>query len=159
MGDMLVKLYELPPLAPKLEPLAKQGIVVRRAIAPERDRVLEWVKDFFSVNWRSETAVAFAHVPVGCFIAVKDDDVLGFADYDATLRGFFGPTGVDEKYRGKGIGTALILACMHAMRSDGYGYAVIGGAGPTEFYEKTVGAVAIEGSKPGIYKGAVYKRR
>ncbi|MEK7784776.1 MAG: hypothetical protein AAB658_05015, partial [Chloroflexota bacterium] len=32
-------------------------------------------------------------------------------------------------------------------------HAVIGWAGPVEFYAKTVGAVAIEGSEPGIYHG------
>ncbi len=38
---------------------------------------------------------------------------------------------------------------------EGYAYAIIGGAGPTEFYTKAVGAVAIEGSTPGIYRGVL----
>jgi hypothetical protein len=38
------------------------------------------------------------------------------------------------------------------MASIGYGYAIIGGVGPTEFYEKVVRAVPIEGSSPGIYR-------
>ncbi len=33
-----------------------------------------------------------------------------------------------------------------------YGYAIIGWAGPQEFYEKAVGAVAIPDSTPGIWK-------
>jgi hypothetical protein len=45
------------------------------------------------------------------------------------------------------------LACLEDMRQAGYGYAIIGGVGPAEFYAKTVGAVAIEGSEPGIYRG------
>ena len=36
---------------------------------------------------------------------------------------------------------------------QGYGYAIIGGVGPAEFYAKTVGAIPIEGSEPGIYRG------
>ena len=39
------------------------------------------------------------------------------------------------------------------MRQQGFGYAIIGGVGPAEFYSKAVGAVAIEGSEPGIYRG------
>jgi hypothetical protein len=39
------------------------------------------------------------------------------------------------------------------MKSQGYGYAIIGGVGPAEFYAKTVGAIAIEGSEPGVYRG------
>jgi len=39
------------------------------------------------------------------------------------------------------------------MAADGYEYAVIGWAGPTEFYKKTVGAILIEESEPGIIRG------
>lgn len=41
------------------------------------------------------------------------------------------------------------------MREQGYAYAIIGGVGPVEFYAKTVGAVVIEGSDPGIYRGMI----
>ena len=59
---------------------------------------------------------------------------------------------MDESLRGKGAGAALLLACLHDMATLGYGYAVIGGAGPVAFYEKVCGATVIEGSVPGIYK-------
>jgi predicted N-acetyltransferase YhbS len=81
--------------------------------------------------------------------------VVGFACHDTTYKNFFGPTGVDESQRGRGLGKALLLACLHAMAAQGYGYAIIGGVGPAEFYAKTVGAVEIEGSTPGIYKGVL----
>ena len=83
---------------------------------------------------------------------IGDKEILGFACYDTTCRDFFGPTGVDESLRGKGAGAALLLACLHDMAAQGYGYAVIGGAGPVAFYEKVCGATVIEGSVPGIYK-------
>ena len=35
----------------------------------------------------------------------------------------------------------------------GYGYAIIGDVGPSAFYEKTVGAMPIPNSAPGIYAG------
>ena len=78
--------------------------------------------------------------------------MLGFAGYDCTYRDFFGPTGVDETQRGRGIGKALLFRCMEAMRDEGYGYAIIGSAGPVDFYKKMLGATVIEGSIPGIYK-------
>ena len=78
--------------------------------------------------------------------------MVGFACYEATAKDFFGPTGVNPDYRGKGIGKALLLAALHAMRAEGYAYAIIGSAGPTAFYEKEVGAIAIPDSSPGIYK-------
>jgi len=153
MPDMLVKLYALPALEPHITRQAEQNITIRRGLAPEKHLVLAWIKANFEDTWVSEADVAFAHVPVGIFLAVKEGELIGFACYDTTRRGFFGPTGVGESARGKGTGAALFLACLHDMWAQGYGYAVIGGAGPTEFYTKMVGATAIPDSIPGVYTG------
>jgi|SRR5690554_3131987 len=153
MPDMLVKLYELPDIAQEMSRLAEVEIVVRHPIAPEKHIVVDWVRDVFGEAWASETEVAFTNQPISCYVAIHQDKVVGFACYDATVRNFFGPTGVDPAYRGKGIGKVLFLASLHAMRESGYAYAIIGGAGPVEFYAKTAGAVVIEGSVPGIYRG------
>ena len=91
--------------------------------------------------------------PVSCFIAIEKDAILGFACYDATCKDFFGPIGVAEQARGRGIGKALLLTCLHAMAAQGYAYAIIGGVGPTDFYTRAVDAIPIEGSEPGIYTG------
>jgi GNAT superfamily N-acetyltransferase len=147
MPDMLVKLYDLPAIP---EPPA--GIVIRRAMPYERHEVVPWVRDVFGASWASEVESAFSHLPVRCYIATDAGRVVGFACHDATCKNFFGPTGVAEQARGQGIGRVLFLHCLHAMQADGYAYAIVGGAGPTGFYEKTVGAVAIDGSVPGIYR-------
>jgi GNAT superfamily N-acetyltransferase len=153
MPDMLVKLYELLPVQPVLEQQKAQGIDIRRALPPEKRAVVEWVADKFGNGWASECDVAFSNNPVSCFIAVKDGQLIGFACHDATCRDFFGPTGVDPAFRGKGTGKALLLACLDAMAAQGYAYAIIGGAGPVDFYAKVAGATVIDGSVPGIYKG------
>jgi GNAT superfamily N-acetyltransferase len=157
MPDMLVKLYALPSLMPCLDAQRQIGIDIRRAIAPEKHIVVNWIRREFGDGWASETEVAFAHTPVGCFIAVENDKIVGFGCHDATCRNFFGPTGVLESMRGRGTGRALLLACLHAMHDQGYGYAIIGAAGPTEFYTKTVGAIPIDGSSPGMYRGMLRK--
>ena len=84
-------------------------------------------------------------------MATIDRELAGFAAYECTRRGFFGPTGVTPEARGKGIGKALLLASLYALRELGYVYGIIGAAGPVEFYQKTVGAIVIPGSEPGIY--------
>lgn len=152
MPDMLVKLYDLPKSS-ILNKMDASDIIIRPALAPEKHHISAWVEEHFGSPWRSEVEVAFARQPVSVYIALKADKLVGFACYDATMRGFFGPTGVDENQRGQGIGEALLFSCLHNMRDIGYAYAIIGGAGPTEFYQKIVGAVAIENSDPGIYKG------
>lgn len=151
--DMLVNLYDLAPDAVLDRKMADEGVTIRRALPPELHTIASWIGPRFGQGWVSEATVAMMRQPVSLLVAVKDGEVLGFACYDATARGFFGPTGVDETMRGKGIGHALLLKTLLAMYDQGYGYGVIGGAGPTGFYKRAVGAVVIEGSEEGIYKG------
>ena len=150
MPDMLVKLYTLPDLGAALQRAAQAGVAVRRPNSWEKALVLDWVRADFSAAWATECETAFAASPPSCFIAVKAG-VIGFACHDCTRRNFFGPTGVAPAERGSGVGRALLLACLHAMRERGYAYAVIGGVGPAEYYARAVGATLIEGSTPGIY--------
>lgn len=151
--DLLVKLYALNADAAPDGRLGADGITIRRALGPELAAVAAWITRHFNTGWASEATVAICRQPVSCFIAVRQGQLLGFACYDATTRGFFGPTGVDEAERGQGIGHALLLACLLDMRAQGYAYAVIGDAGPVDFYARTVGATPIADSTPGIFAG------
>ena len=152
MPDMLVKLYELPSWEEKVKKLTEKGIKVRRAIPPEKAKILDWIEDKFQKAWRSEADVAFSRSPLNIFIAYREEEILGFACYDTTAKGFFGPTGVSEKARGDGIGTVLLLRSLAALKESGYAYAVIGGAGPVEYYKKVCNASVIEGSENSIYQ-------
>ena len=151
--DMLVKLYNLPNSQAAFERLNVTGCMVRRALAPEKHKVVAWVRKTFSEAWASEAEIAFCHQPISCFIAIQKNKIVGFACHDVTCLNFFGPTGTDPAVRKSGIGTALLFACLEAMKQQGFGYAIIGGVGPAEFYSKAVGAVLIEGSSPGVYRG------
>jgi len=153
MQDMLVRLYDLPDHTLLMKKLYSEGFSIRRPLAAEKSIVVEWITKHFGTGWASEAEVSFSYQPITCFIAIQNGQVLGFACYDSCYRNFFGPTGVDEKFRGKGIGKALLMECLVAMKSQGYAYAIIGGVGPAEFYTKAVGAVLIQGSNPGIYQG------
>lgn len=153
MADMLVRLYHLPEIESPEQFEKRTGVVIRRAIGPEKHVVSAWIGERFGQGWVSESEVGFARLPVTTIVAIEDGKLLGFACYDVATKGFFGPTGVDEHERGRGIGKMLFLYTLHLMRLDGYGYAIIGGAGPTEFYAKAVGAEIIADSSPGIYKG------
>ena len=150
--DLLVKLYELPDAGELIEQLAKNEIVIRIAAPYERVELLEWVGKNFDNSWVGECEIAFSRQPISCYVAVRKEKCLGFACYDVTNRGFFGPIGVDESMRGSGVGKALLLSCLRAMKNVGYGYGIIGaGSGVRKFYEKSCGATVIEGSAPGVY--------
>jgi GNAT superfamily N-acetyltransferase len=152
MPDLLVKLYDVPVPESRAVGPGGQGCTVRPARAYEKHRVVGWVRETFGEGWASEADVAFGNRPISCFVATKAGELQGFACYDATCRGFFGPLGVAEGARGAGIGKRLLLACLHAMACVGYAYAVVGGVDAPEFYAKAVGAIEISGSTPGIYR-------
>ncbi len=147
--DMLVNLQRLPPVP------CPEGVRVVRVLPPDRRRILRFVLDTFGEGWASECEQALSGLPCRCFAAVQDGKPIGFACYDATAKGFFGPIGLAEAARGRGIGAALLLNTLNAMREDGYGYAVIGWCDEAQdFYRKTAGAVPIPGSDP---KHSVYR--
>ena len=149
MPDLLVKLYELP------EFITVDGVTIRPGRSFERTKLRAFIETHFTPSWADEADSGMTALPATTFLAtVKDGDrskIVGFASYDCTCRGYFGPTGVDPAHRGKGVGKALLLHTLHAMRHAGYAYAVIGSAGPVEFYQSFCGATVIDGSEPGFY--------
>ena len=169
MTDMLVKLYALPEPAPLLTTLHQKGIQIRRSDLSERYVLSEWVRQHFTdSSWAIGCEVALENRPVSCYIAVEksqahipsknpydlpDEVLIGFACYDVASKGMFGPLGVHENYRKQGIGTALLLRCLHAMKEKGYAYAVIGWVASEDFYAHAVGATVIPDSEPGIFHG------
>ena len=158
MKDMLVRLMELPDVSSLENKLSeKEKIVFRRAIPPEKHLVTEWIMEQFGAYWKSEAEVAFTRQPVSCWIAQRENTILGFACYESTARNFFGPTGTIETERGKGIGKVLLIKALESLREMGYVYAIIGGVGPAEFYEKAVGAKSIDGSDISIYQHLLRK--
>jgi len=147
MADLLVNLLKLPPL----ESTDEQDFIVRRTQPFELTPVRRFVETNFSRAWADEMSVGFARQPISVFVATIDRELAGFAAYECTRRGFFGPTGVIPAAQGKGIGKALLLASLYALRELGYVYGIIGAAGPVRFYQKTVGAIVIPDSSPGLY--------
>ncbi len=152
--DMLVKLYDLPDNRSRAARIAELGVRVRRGMAYERAVVTEWVASNFGAGapgWVSEAGVAFSHVPATCFTATAEGGVIGFCCYDCTCLGFIGPIGVADDWRTRGVGETLLLSALNAMRSAGYGYAIIGHVGSPNFFARAANAVEISGSDPGVY--------
>ena len=157
MPDMLVRLYDLPEAGAGPAAWKEAGIVVKRAMTPDRFPVIDFVNKTFGEAWAGECETAFANKPVSCFVAVKDAaEVVGFACYEATWKDYFGPTGIREAYRGMGLGTELLLRALGGLRDMGYAYGIIGGAvEAVGFYRKTVHAVVIPDSVPSIYRDRI----
>lgn len=119
------------------------------------DRTLAWIDDVFGGSWSSE-AHASSNV-----VAFKGGAPAGFASYDpadlrfAWLRGVasqedaavFGPFGVDPKYRGGPLGTALLTAALAGLRLRGARKACIAAVGNeklVEYYARNANARVAE---------------
>jgi len=151
MPDMLVRLYDLPDSEECYRRAREGGARIRRAEPWDRFALRKFIEANFWEAWAPEADLAFSGHPITGFVAMMEGRIVGFAVYECSRRGFFGPTGVREDLRGRGLGAALLFRCLEAMREMGYAYAVIGGVGPQAFYEKVCGAFVIPGSETGIY--------
>lgn len=149
-GDMIVGLYNLPAIH------CDEGIKIKRAFVGDKEAILAFVEEFFQKNWVYEVEHALMEEVSKCFIATEESKLVGFACFDSSAKGFFGPIGVKPGCRGKNIGQALLIRTLNAMRE--YGYAIIGWVSEAEnFYRKTVGAEYIKGGNPenGVYSNLI----
>jgi len=118
-----------------------RGYEVRRARSDEQ-ALLDAVTKEFGGAWPFEIENALRHAPVGVHVAIKDGAYCGFAAHDGNNRGlgWFGPTGTWPEHRGKGLGEALLLACLVDVGVD-HERCEVAWIGPRPFYDKVAGIV------------------
>lgn len=150
MADMLINLYEVDFFR---ENNFSNKIKIKRALAPDRRKVLKFIKNNFNANFVDECKASFSNNPITCYIAVKDKKIIGFICYEATAKNFVGPMGVSECERGIGIGKTLMLTALSAMKEMGYAYAIIGSSSEKNipFHKKVSHAKVIDSNSLGVY--------
>lgn len=149
MADMLVNLYGHDFKCQEAQ-LKAQGITFKKPLALDKMQVLNFVEaNFEHKSWAHEVEASLFKSPPTCWVAVKDKEIVGFACYDTTAKGFFGPTGVKEDFRKQGIGGELLVKSMTSLKEAGYAYSIIGWANPEAMplYERRAGATIIAGSE------------
>jgi len=117
----------------RLTHIAEPELHCHTATQVDLDRLMPWITEAFP-NWIDEVSRA---VDLGTCIVHED---LGFACYDVNRDGWFGPMATKPGSGASGVGTATLLAVLHAMRARGYEQAEICWSGPLLFYMKAVGA-------------------
>lgn len=129
----------------KNEPASKKEEYKYERVQPEDfDRTYNFVKEQFPNNtWAAEVKFSFNFNPPTTFIA-KDtnNNIVGWATHSQFFPGSFGPTGVKESLRGKGIGTILFLWCLWDIKQNGVETCEIMwvGGNTVKFYSKVIGA-------------------
>ncbi|WP_226530234.1 GNAT family N-acetyltransferase [Metabacillus niabensis] len=138
--DMIVSLrdYSFPTIP-------TSGITFRKAKLSDASSLKIFVEKEFGNGWLDSIKNGFLKEDIPIFIAQDDQGIIGFACFDVVRRkkGLFGPMGTSFSNRIQGIGYTLLHYCLVEMKEIGYEYAVIGEAGPLEFYEKACNADVI----------------
>lgn len=119
---------------------------IRRVNRDDKSKLIHFVESHFSQEWSETINSAFLSTTPPIYVAFDHNgDLIGFAGFDVyqNKKCYFGPMGVAKACRVKGIGYSLLHHCLKEMHEIGYEYAIIGGAGPIEFYEKACHAVVI----------------
>ncbi|HDR4558713.1 GNAT family N-acetyltransferase [Bacillus cereus] len=117
---------------------------VRKAKLSDFKKLARFVNEEFGERWLRSIEYGFRtykeNLPI--YIAEKEEVIVGFVCYDVVRgkKGLFGPMGTATQNRVKGVGKQLLHLCLQSMKQDGYEYAIIGQAGPIEFYERNCNA-------------------
>jgi mycothiol synthase len=121
---------------------AGRGYQVRRA-RPDEQALIEAVAAEFGGAWPFELARALGGGPPGVHVAVQDGAYCAFAAHDGNNRGlgWFGPTGTWPAHRGRGLGEALLLACLVDVAAH-HAQCEVAWIGPRPFYDKVAGIAA-----------------
>jgi GNAT superfamily N-acetyltransferase len=106
----------------ELDLAAEYGIIARRAEADDILPLLRFLEAHFP-HWRNDASGAmrdlFGGDPRGVTLHVAEDngEIIGYAQTRAER---FGPFGVNEAYRGRGVGAVLLSRALRAMRAQGF---------------------------------------
>ncbi|RMH43296.1 MAG: GNAT family N-acetyltransferase [Deltaproteobacteria bacterium] len=124
------------------EAAAARGYQVRRASRADRAALRRTVAGAFSEGWAFEVDLALSTTPEGVHVAVAPDGTIAaFAAHDGNNRGlgWFGPAGTLPEHRGRGLGSALLVACLEDVRAAGHRTCVVSWIGPRAFYDRVAG--------------------
>lgn len=119
------------------------GYVVRRANPDEGDLLFAVAHDFGGA-WPWEIGMAMAGDPPAVHVALDPNSITApyaaFAAHDGNNRGlgWFGPAGTWTAHRGKGLGEALLLACLVDV-AEHHPTCEVAWIGPREFYQRSAG--------------------
>lgn len=141
MAVDLTRPLPLEPPAARQAALARMGVTVRALTPDDEGPLHEWLQRTWGPNWAFEGMLALRRPRPSGVVAVQHGRIVGFAVFDSTRPGWFGPMGVEPGLQGGGIGVELCAQALQAMAERGYPEAQIAWAGPRCFYARKLGAV------------------
>ena len=120
--------------------LTADGIDIFPAENSDLERLNRWL-DTLWPTWKFEAAAAQnQHL---LYLAAKAEAIIGFGAGEGNNvgTGWFGPVGVDPRFRKLKIGKVLSLKVLADLKQRGFSMATIPWVGPIPFYQRLCGAV------------------
>jgi len=119
---------------------ASPAYELRRASPADADALAAMITAAFSAAWAFEVGQALRCDPPAVHVAVEraSGAYVAFAAHDGNNRGlgWFGPTGTLPEHRGRGLGAALLHACLEDVAAAGHEVCEVAWIGPRDFYER-----------------------
>jgi predicted N-acetyltransferase YhbS len=115
------------------------SLSIRRAQKEDMKSVLEFIRSEFPIFWVYEAKIAFKYKKPKVWIAEEKGKMIGFSVYSALEPHWFGPIGVTERKRFRGIGTTLLFNCLKSMREEGQRIVIIPWTKKLFFYTQVPG--------------------
>jgi len=105
--------------------LAEKGYVLSIPDQEQRGDIFEWVHSNFGPLYSHEASEAFRHDIPSLWLAYKGNEIVGFSAHGTSELDWFGPIGVIESERRKGIGSVLLYKGLMSMKEEGRRIALI----------------------------------
>jgi predicted N-acetyltransferase YhbS len=99
--------------------LLEEGYSFQAALHEQKEEVTQWIRSNFGPFWSYEVSEAFRHSTPSVTLALKGGKMVGFSAHGALELDWFGPIGVVEGERRKGIGSVLLFKSLINMREEG----------------------------------------
>jgi len=107
--------------------LEKEGIVIRNVETRDLYPLMKFLREHMPADWfRHARELLLNDRKEQVFVAMRNREVVGYCQYWGgesyewyTPGCHFGPFGVREDMRGRGIGTILLYKCLQSMRKNG----------------------------------------
>jgi predicted N-acetyltransferase YhbS len=116
---------------------------LRRASPGDAGALTAMIAAGFSAAWAFEVGQALGCDPPAVHVAVERTSgaYVAFAAHDGNNRGlgWFGPTGTLPEHRGRGLGAALLWACLVDVAAAGHEVCEVAWIGPRDFYQRAAG--------------------
>jgi GNAT superfamily N-acetyltransferase len=109
-----------PPDAAELSNIEKAGVAVRRGTMEDAGALARHTAKEWFEAWARETQIALRKPTPSIFLAIANDDVIGFAAHSVFRAAHFGPLGTAPAWRRIGLGGILTRLALADMAANGH---------------------------------------